>query len=165
MSRPMKRQRKLPSPRAASGCFSPDLKPFGGVQTHSCVRPLHQGLSGHPDVGQRKQRFLILGNAAPELLKYTAESLAGRVVFHELDGLALEELAPVAAGSNWLVERWLRGGFPRALLADDTTASRAWHSVWTTYISCATAKVNLGRWLRAPVQCPQAVWLRRNVSP
>ncbi len=80
-------------------------------------------------------RFLILGSAAPELLKHTAESLAGRVVFHELDGLALEELAPVATGSDWLDERWLRGGFPRALLADDTAASRAWREAFIrTYL-------------------------------
>jgi len=36
-------------------------------------------------------RFLILGSAAPELLKHTAESLAGRVVFDELDLLIIQE--------------------------------------------------------------------------
>ncbi len=80
-------------------------------------------------------RFLIFGNAAPELLKHTAESLAGRVVFHEMNGLALEELAPVATGSDWLDERWLRGGFPRAVLANDTAASRAWREAFIrTYL-------------------------------
>ena len=80
-------------------------------------------------------RFLILGSAAPELLKQTSESLAGRVVFHELDGLALDEIAPVATGSDWLDERWLRGGFPRALLAEDAAASREWREAFIrTYL-------------------------------
>ncbi len=65
--------------------------------------------------------FLILGSAAPELLHNTSESLAGRVTFYELDGLALNELT-----SDQLDLRWLRGGFPRAFLAEDMAASRAW---------------------------------------
>lgn len=75
-------------------------------------------------------RFLILGSAAPELLRNTSESLAGRVTFHELDGLGLDELAP-----DQLDMRWLRGGFPRAFLAEDMTASRAWReSFIRTYL-------------------------------
>lgn len=75
-------------------------------------------------------RFLILGSAAPELLRNTSESLAGRVIFHELDGLGLDELAP-----DQLDMRWLRGGFPRAFLAEDMAASRAWReSFIRTYL-------------------------------
>jgi hypothetical protein len=40
---------------AQSGEFSPELRCYAGLQTHSCLRPLHKVLSGHPDVGQRKQ--------------------------------------------------------------------------------------------------------------
>lgn len=80
-------------------------------------------------------RFLLLGSVAPELLKHTAERLAGRVVFHELDGLALDEIAPVATGPDWLDTRWLRGGFPRALLANDMQNSRAWREAFIrTYL-------------------------------
>ena len=75
-------------------------------------------------------RFLILGSAAPELLRNTSESLAGRVTFHELDGLGLDELAP-----DQLDMRWLRGGFPRSFLAEDMVASRAWReSFIRTYL-------------------------------
>lgn len=75
-------------------------------------------------------RFLILGSAAPELLRNTSESLAGRVTFHELDGLGLDELAP-----DQLDMRWLRGGFPRSFLAEDMAASRAWReSFIRTYL-------------------------------
>ena len=80
-------------------------------------------------------RFLILGSAAPELLKHTAESLAGRVVFHELDGLALHEIVQGNASPDWLDTRWLRGGFPRALLADNTQLSREWRDAFIrTYL-------------------------------
>ncbi|SFD91675.1 ATP-binding protein [Nitrosomonas sp. Nm166] len=80
-------------------------------------------------------RFLILGSAAPELLKHTAESLAGRVVFHELDGLALHEIAQGISSSDWLDTRWLRGGFPRALLADNAQLSREWRDAFIrTYL-------------------------------
>lgn len=75
-------------------------------------------------------RFLILGSAAPELLRNTSESLAGRVTFHELDGLALDELAP---GQSDL--RWLRGGFPRSYLAPDDRGSKAWREAFIrTYL-------------------------------
>ncbi|HNF92667.1 MAG TPA: hypothetical protein PKZ67_10740, partial [Accumulibacter sp.] len=67
-------------------------------------------------------RSLILGSASPELLRRAAESLAGRVTCQELDGFGLDELAAAsrlgAIDPNWLDSRWLRGGFPRALLAN-----------------------------------------------
>lgn len=66
-------------------------------------------------------RFLVLGSASPELLRQGAESLAGRVAFHALDGLALGEAGP----ESW--ERlWLRGGFPRSFLASSERASARW---------------------------------------
>jgi uncharacterized protein len=102
------------------------------VQLRPDIFPLLRVLADRPDT---PARFLILGSAAPELLKATAESLAGRVVFHELDGLALEEIAPAATTPDWLDTRWLRGGFPRALLADDTQLSREWREAFVrTYL-------------------------------
>ena len=66
-------------------------------------------------------RFLVLGSAAPELLRQGSESLAGRIAFHELPGLALTEV-----GANALNRLWLRGGFPRAFTARSTSESAAW---------------------------------------
>ena len=34
-------------------------------------------------------RFLVLGSASPALLRQSAESLAGRILYHELDGFGL----------------------------------------------------------------------------
>ncbi|MDZ7656632.1 MAG: ATP-binding protein [Sulfurimicrobium sp.] len=102
------------------------------IQLRPDIFPLLRVLADRPGT---PARFLILGSAAPELLKHTAESLAGRVVFHELDGLALDEIAPVASTSDWLNKRWLRGGFPRALLANDSQLSREWREAFIrTYL-------------------------------
>ncbi|MFZ5594714.1 MAG: ATP-binding protein [Pseudomonadota bacterium] len=102
------------------------------IQLRPDIFPLLRVLADRPD---SPARFLLLGNAASELLKHTAESLAGRVVFHELDELALDEIAPVATGPDWLDTRWLRGGFPRALLANDMQHSREWREAFIrTYL-------------------------------
>lgn len=49
-----------------------------------------------------KARFLLLGSAAPRLVKEISETLAGRVGFVYLSGFNLEELGPEQALSLWL---------------------------------------------------------------
>ena len=66
-------------------------------------------------------RFLILGSASPGLLRQSSESLAGRIAYHELGGLGLEE-----TGARQLDRLWLRGGFPRAFLARSEAQSFEW---------------------------------------
>jgi hypothetical protein len=66
-------------------------------------------------------RFLVLGSAAPELIRGAAETLAGRIAFVPMSGLSLEEV-----GAELLPTLWLRGGFPRSLLAADDATSLAW---------------------------------------
>ena len=61
MSRLMKRQRQLHPFLAVCGGFSPELQPSGCLQAHSCLSPLHKPASGHPDIGQRKQRDELCG--------------------------------------------------------------------------------------------------------
>lgn len=68
-----------------------------------------------------KTRFLVLGSASPDLLRQSAETLAGRIAFHYLDGFALDEV-----GVDALEALWLRGGFPRAFLAATDGESRDW---------------------------------------
>lgn len=102
------------------------------IQLRPDIFPLLRVLADRPDT---PAKFLILGSAAPELLKHTAESLAGRVIFHELDGLALSELSQHTDAPGWLDTRWLRGGFPRALLANDIQLSREWREAFIrTYL-------------------------------
>jgi predicted AAA+ superfamily ATPase len=114
------------------------LRPLSGlvvldeIQTRPDLFPVLRVLADRPDT---PARFLLLGSAAPELMRHTAETLAGRVVFHELDGLGLDEIASVQSGTDWLDDRWLRGGFPRALLANDLAGSREWREAFIrTYL-------------------------------
>jgi hypothetical protein len=73
------------------------------------------------DRPENRARFLLLGSASPQLVKGVSESLAGRIGFVDLAGFALWEVGP---GS--LERLWLRGGFPRAYLADSDADSLAW---------------------------------------
>jgi predicted AAA+ superfamily ATPase len=66
-------------------------------------------------------RFLVLGSASPDLLQQSSESLAGRIHFHELGGLALDEV-----GFESRDDLWLRGGFPRSFLAAGDQQSFEW---------------------------------------
>jgi hypothetical protein len=73
------------------------------------------------DRAGRPARFLVLGSASPQLLRQTSESLAGRIAFVELGGLAIDEVGP----EHW--ERlWRRGGFPRSFLARGEPESAEW---------------------------------------
>lgn len=67
-------------------------------------------------------RFLVLGSAAPELLRQASESLAGRIAYQELGGFSLAAVG----GDRWR-ELWVRGGFPRAFL-DPEPVSVVWRS-------------------------------------
>lgn len=66
-------------------------------------------------------RFLVLGSASPALFKRSTESLAGRIAYHELDGLNLSE-----TGRGRLETLWVRGGFPRSFLARSDAESVEW---------------------------------------
>jgi len=66
-------------------------------------------------------RFLILGSAAPELLRQSSESLAGRLEVIHIEGLRSTDLP-----TDLLSMHWLRGGFPRSLLAANDEDSIVW---------------------------------------
>lgn len=85
------------------------------------VPALFETLRVLADRPKRPARFLVLGSASPTLLRQGSETLAGRITFYDLPGLSLEEIPP-----KDLRKRWLRGGFPRSLLARSNTQSAAW---------------------------------------
>ncbi len=72
-------------------------------------------------------RFLLLGSASPFLIKGISESLAGRIRFVSVTGLSLSEV-----GMNKQNDLWLRGGFPRSLLAVSEAASMRWRRDFIT---------------------------------
>lgn len=68
-------------------------------------------------------RFLLLGSASPQLLQQASESLAGRIIFHELGPFDVSEVQP---GFTALQDFWLRGGYPPSWLATSDETSFAW---------------------------------------
>jgi uncharacterized protein len=68
-------------------------------------------------------KFLVLGSAAPELLRQSSESLAGRIETLELSGFNLSEV-----GSAAMSRHWLRGGLPLSFLAENDEDSSVWRS-------------------------------------
>ena len=88
---------------------------------------LFQALRGLIDAGRRRGRrsgrFLVLGSASLELLRQSAESLAGRIVYAELGPLDALETRGAHRGLDRL---WLRGGFPDSFLASSGAASLEW---------------------------------------
>ncbi len=67
------------------------------------------------------QRYLILGSASPDLLKQSAESLAGRISYFELGGLRISDV-----GSENIRSLWCRGGLPRSYTARTDEESVLW---------------------------------------
>jgi hypothetical protein len=73
--------------------------------------------------GESAGHFLLLGSASMDLLEQSSESLAGRIAYLELGPFDVLEIEP--AQENDL---WVRGGFPRSLLAPSHEASAAWRA-------------------------------------
>lgn len=71
--------------------------------------------------GYRTGQFLLLGSASDTLLRQSAESLAGRVSYHELTPFTCDEV-----GQGALQKLWLRGGFPDSFLAATDRISLDW---------------------------------------
>ncbi|WP_299751773.1 ATP-binding protein [uncultured Tateyamaria sp.] len=86
---------------------------------------LFKSLRGQVDrrrrAGHRTGQFLLLGSASNTLLHQSAESLAGRVSYHELTPFLLSEVSVDEVSTLWL-----RGGFPDSFLAKTDRASLSW---------------------------------------
>lgn len=75
-------------------------------------------------------RFIILGSASPDLIRKSADSLAGRIAYLELSPFHLGEVA-----QDQMETLWIRGGFPLSFLASSERASRLWRENFIkTYI-------------------------------
>ena len=102
------------------------LEPLQGIvvldeiQRRPDLFPVLRDLVDRP---RNPARFLVLGSASPEFLRQSSESLAGRVAYYELPGIALTEIEP-----NESDMLWLRGGFPRSFTAADDGESFEWRA-------------------------------------
>ncbi|MFY0605149.1 MAG: ATP-binding protein [Cyclobacteriaceae bacterium] len=73
------------------------------------------------DEDRRSGRFILLGSAAPSLIRKTAESLAGRIAYIELTSFLTSEVPNMS-------ELWLKGGFPLSYLAKSNKQSNTWRN-------------------------------------
>ena len=71
--------------------------------------------------GEASGQFLLLGSAAPDLLRQSGESLAGRIAYLELPPLDVRE-----TGGDVASRLWVRGGFPPSFLAASDPQSAEW---------------------------------------
>ncbi|MDE2762659.1 MAG: ATP-binding protein [Gemmatimonadota bacterium] len=114
---------------------------------------LFQVLRGQIDARRREGRgsghFLLLGSASGSLLRQSAESLAGRVAYHELPGLDAIESGPD------LDRSWLRGGFPDSVTAASDDLSMRWRSNFIrTYLERDLPQAGLS----APAETLRRLW-------
>ena len=89
---------------------------------------LFASLRGIIDANRRHGRFIILGSASPDIIRKSADTLAGRIGYLELSPFTLAEVDNEQ-------RLWLRGGFPLSYLATSDRASNIWrHNFVQTYI-------------------------------
>lgn len=87
-------------------------------------------LRGIIDSERNPGRFVILGSASPQLIRKSADSLAGRIGYIELSPFSLPEV-----GYNLEKDLWLKGGFPLSFLAKTERGSMIWRKNFIkTYI-------------------------------
>jgi uncharacterized protein len=98
-----------------------DLKGLVAIDEIQRVPDLFPVLRVLADRPRNPARFLVLGSASPGLLRQGSETLAGRIVYHELGGFSLAEAGPKHLGALWL-----RGGMPRSYLARSLKESHEW---------------------------------------
>jgi len=116
----------LEDPQSLARLTEPDLalRPLKGlvvideIQRRPDLFPLLRVLADRQPVAAR---FLILGSAAPELLRQSSESLAGRLETIPLEGFRLADLGTAAQ-----TRHWVRGGLPLSFTARGEADSVAW---------------------------------------
>jgi predicted AAA+ superfamily ATPase len=118
---------KLVDPELYLSQFTDDLVIIDEIQRIPSLFPIIRALVDHK---RTAGRFLILGSASPELIKQASESLAGRIIYHELTPFTLQE-----TGFRKIENLWLRGGYPESYLAKKDEDSYQWREAFIkTYL-------------------------------
>jgi predicted AAA+ superfamily ATPase len=95
--------------------------------------PLRSLIDQRRRKGKRGCHFLLLGSASIDLLRQSAETLAGRIAYEQLTPFSVREVAKSGIGSP--DQLWLRGGFPVSFLAPTDEDSFTWRSAFIqTYL-------------------------------
>lgn len=84
-------------------------------------------------------RFILLGSASPDLIRKSADSLAGRIGYLELNPFYLGEIE-----TDELEKLWIQGGFPLSFLAKSDRESQLWRQNFIkTYLERDLAQIGL----------------------
>ncbi|HET8572389.1 MAG TPA: ATP-binding protein [Edaphocola sp.] len=109
---------------------------------------LFAALRGIIDTDRRPGRFILLGSASPDIIRNSADTLAGRIGYLQLTPFTLTEVEDVR-------KLWLRGGFPLSYLATSGRASALWRRNFImTYIQRDLGLLGL----RTDVQIMDRFW-------
>ena len=117
-------QRKLSEPELFLQEHRDKLICIDEIQLKPDLFPLMRALV---DGDRRPGRFVILGSAAQDLIRQSAETLAGRIHYLSLTPFLFSEIAADRKfGPGELMRLWWRGGFPPAFLAKSEKQSLEW---------------------------------------
>jgi uncharacterized protein len=118
---------KLRDPELYLKQFPATLVIIDEIQRMPTLFPLLRALV---DQNRTPSRFLVLGSASPDLIRNASESLAGRIIYHELRPFGLQEV-----GAGEFRRLWLGGGYPGSYLAPDDEESFEWRESYIrTYL-------------------------------
>ncbi|MBN1663106.1 MAG: ATP-binding protein [Deltaproteobacteria bacterium] len=118
---------KLQDPELYLQQFEKTLVVIDEIQRMPALLPLIRALV---DKNRIAGRFLILGSASPVLIRHSSESLAGRIIYHELSPFGLFEISP-----DHYQKLLLWGGYPGSFLANSDEESFVWlESYIKTYL-------------------------------
>ncbi|MBU1487603.1 ATP-binding protein [bacterium] len=115
----------LENPRDIAGLEQPQLA-LEGLEGLIVIDEIQRKPETFPLIrylvdSSQDQKYLILGSASGGLLKQSSESLAGRIAYFYLSGFRISDI-----GKKNIKKLWLRGGFPRAYLAEIDEHSFIW---------------------------------------
>jgi predicted AAA+ superfamily ATPase len=117
---------KLAEPELYLSQFTDALIIIDEIQRMPSLFPLLRALV---DKKRISGRFLILGSASPDLIKHACETLAGRIIYHELSPFNLTEV-----GHKKIRQLWIRGGYPLSFLSKDEDSFSWRESFISTYL-------------------------------
>ncbi|HEY1393263.1 MAG TPA: ATP-binding protein [Methylibium sp.] len=122
---------KLADPTAYFDAHADRLVVIDEVQRAPALFPALRGvIDRRRRAGRRVGQFLLLGSATGALLAQSAESLAGRIAYVELQPLVTIEVPAEQAQ-----RLWVRGGFPESFVAASDEASLRWRQQFiATYL-------------------------------
>ncbi|MGC8539891.1 MAG: ATP-binding protein [Phycisphaerae bacterium] len=118
----------LEDPRSVARLAQPDLalRPLKGLVVIDEVQRRPEIFSLLRVLADRRPlpaRFLVLGSAAPDMLRQSSESLAGRLETIAMEGFRLSDV-----GAGAMAKHWLHGGLPLSFTARGNTNSLTWRT-------------------------------------